>query len=333
MIRLLHDRRIDWILSGSAVLILYGAELRPNDLDVVPALDDENLQRLPGYLANADNWLTAFYLAILCREQGRMTMLAEVPIGLLRASGVACDEVVYDWIDTLQTYWKEGPDIGAKLNKAIDGTDPDRPSIVGRAYMLRIVYPPMIQLYRILLNEPGKFDAALIHALELHREFWSSDMEGRSMDARGLVALAPLALACLAHDGGLSVDVESPFLPTHVLKRDWLGEFDTWSGLMAGIGSRLASRCSGIGQSHARILPVDVVRSNPSGEAMRIMHLGRAAVAAALLALGLLAGSGVANASMQFGSAPASTDWTSAPASTDWTGTPDSVRITGEILY
>jgi hypothetical protein len=31
-------RGIDWMISGSAVLVLYGADLRPNDLDVVPSL-------------------------------------------------------------------------------------------------------------------------------------------------------------------------------------------------------------------------------------------------------------------------------------------------------
>lgn len=51
------------------------------------------------------------------------------------------------------------------------------------------------------------------------------------------------------------------------------------------------------------------------GDFMRITNTARAAVAAVLIALGLLAGSGVAG------------------ASTDWTGNPDSVRITGDIQY
>ncbi|WP_433555970.1 hypothetical protein ACQPWY_26830 [Pseudonocardia xinjiangensis] len=39
-----HD--VDWVLSGSAVLVLYGATITPNDLDVVPRLDQVNLGRL-----------------------------------------------------------------------------------------------------------------------------------------------------------------------------------------------------------------------------------------------------------------------------------------------
>lgn len=39
-----HD--VDWVLSGSAVLVLYGATITPNDCDVVPRLDEVNLARL-----------------------------------------------------------------------------------------------------------------------------------------------------------------------------------------------------------------------------------------------------------------------------------------------
>lgn len=175
----------------------------------------------------ADNWLTAFYLAVLCREQGRLTMLSEVPLGLLRVNEAGYDEVIFTWIDVLQTYWQEGPGIGPKLQAAFEGTDPDRPTQVGREHMLKIVYPPVNLLYRFLQEQRAEFNTALVQALELHRDYWSSDVDERSADPEGLVALAPLAMACLAHDAGFPVEVESEFLPTHILRRSWLGEFDT----------------------------------------------------------------------------------------------------------
>lgn len=52
LLRLLRDRGVEWVLSGSTVLTLYGADLRPNDLDVVPDLAPENLDRLAGLLAD-----------------------------------------------------------------------------------------------------------------------------------------------------------------------------------------------------------------------------------------------------------------------------------------
>ena len=54
LLRLLHDREVDWILSGSSVLLLYGADLSPGDLDVVPSLDPANLRRLADVLTEIE---------------------------------------------------------------------------------------------------------------------------------------------------------------------------------------------------------------------------------------------------------------------------------------
>lgn len=42
----LAKARVEWVLTGSVVLVAYGAELVPGDLDVTPALDEPNLARL-----------------------------------------------------------------------------------------------------------------------------------------------------------------------------------------------------------------------------------------------------------------------------------------------
>lgn len=57
------------------------------------------------YHSNPENWINAFWLAIVCGEPERMTALAQVPLEHLRASGADYDEYVYPWIETLQTWW------------------------------------------------------------------------------------------------------------------------------------------------------------------------------------------------------------------------------------
>lgn len=51
LVRALAAHQVRWVLTGSTVLVAYGAELVPNDLDVTPALDEANLARLAGLLA------------------------------------------------------------------------------------------------------------------------------------------------------------------------------------------------------------------------------------------------------------------------------------------
>ncbi|MEV8361986.1 Imm49 family immunity protein [Streptomyces niveus] len=63
-------------------------------------------------------------------------------------------------------------------------------------------------------------------ALTWHKEYWTAN-EARSLSGDGLVALAPLAIACMASDADMRIDVESEYLPKHLLRRTWVGEFAT----------------------------------------------------------------------------------------------------------
>ncbi|MFD1659417.1 immunity 49 family protein [Streptomyces caeni] len=178
------------------------------------------------HFTNAGNWITAFWLAIVCRDQNRMTQLSDVPIELLRASGAVYDEYIYDWVDSLQTYWTERPGLGEKFTAAFQGTDPARLRVADRELMLKVLYPPLNLFLQFLKRDEEQFNAALVEALHLHKEYWTAD-EDRRLTTDGAVALGPLAIACLAHDVGMHIDVESEYLPEHLLMRSWLGEFET----------------------------------------------------------------------------------------------------------
>ncbi|MFE3553825.1 immunity 49 family protein [Streptomyces sp. NPDC059193] len=184
---------------------------------------DRTLQTTgPQWYVTPDNWLDAFYLALVCRERDRITALCQVPLSLLRENG-RVDEYVYAWIDTLQTYWTGGPDLGQKLVAAVDGTDPEvarDPETAGR-----LSYPSMEMFHRIIRNDEAGFHQALATALQWHKEYWSE--ESRSIEATGLVALAPLAMTCIAHDAGIQIEVESDYLPAALVTRNWCGEFPT----------------------------------------------------------------------------------------------------------
>ncbi|MGV2915085.1 immunity 49 family protein [Streptomyces alfalfae] len=67
---------------------------------------------------------------------------------------------------------------------------------------------------------------ALVEALKLHKAYWTLSEE-RKHSIDGAVALGPPAIACLAYDGELPIEVESDYLPKHLLQHSWLGEFPT----------------------------------------------------------------------------------------------------------
>ncbi|MFD9630215.1 immunity 49 family protein [Streptomyces violascens] len=180
----------------------------------------------PQYYADAGNWVTAFWLAAICRESGRMDQLSQVPLSLLRASGAEYDEYLYHWVDSLQTYWLEAPGLVDKLIAAIDASYPTVARNTDRALLDKILYQPINLFHRFLRCDHAGFNDALVEALEYHRQYWTVN-EQRADSPEGFVALGPLAIACLAYDSGFPIDVESDYLPRSLLRRGWVGEFDT----------------------------------------------------------------------------------------------------------
>ncbi|MFM9373045.1 immunity 49 family protein [Streptomyces sp. Da 82-17] len=185
-----------------------------------------NLRYGAGPRAYAGHWVTAFYLAAVCREPKRMWQLAQVPVDLLRRAEGAYDPYMYDWVEALQAYRLDESDFGDKLVAAIENTDPARLRHAPRENVLKINYPPMNLLAQIAKRDENAFNAELAQALRLHKEYWTRD-EDRSLDTEGWVALGPLAMACLAKDAGFTVTVESEYLPSALLDGDWVNEFPT----------------------------------------------------------------------------------------------------------
>ncbi|MGW8558008.1 immunity 49 family protein [Streptomyces tubercidicus] len=219
-----------WVLAmqvGSALFASGTAQEGPVACRV-GTLDE--VRKLPAtgpqdYL-HAGNWLTSFYLAVICCENERAKQLAQIPVEFLRASGAEFDEYVYAWIETLQHFWFGRSQAWETLVNAVQGTTPENARIADSELMLKILYPPLELFQLYLRREDQAFNDSLANALTWHKEYWTAN-EARSLSGDGLVALAPLAIACMAHDADMPIDVESEYLPKHLLKRTWVGEFPT----------------------------------------------------------------------------------------------------------
>ena len=94
---------------------------------------------------------------------------------------------------------------------AMDGTDPDQARLTPPGVMLQLIYPPIRMFSYLLRRDEAQFDTALTDAVQQYRTFWSAGDNAGSPD--GFIALAPLAIAALARSVGMSVDVESEYLP------------------------------------------------------------------------------------------------------------------------
>ncbi|MFF9983007.1 immunity 49 family protein [Streptomyces erythrochromogenes] len=179
----------------------------------------------PQTYLSAHTWIDAFYLAMICRDAAGLDMLARVPVSLLRAFGGRLDEYAYAWVETLQSFWLRRDDLRAHLVRAVNLCVPEQARTLDGDEMANLCRPPIMMLYRYLRGDATGFNGSLADALRQHKEYWTAD-EDRKVIIHGVVALGPLAIACLAKANGLPVEVESGYLPEALLDFAWRGEFD-----------------------------------------------------------------------------------------------------------
>lgn len=106
-----------------------------------------------GPSAGASNWLTAFFLAITCRDNERSRSLCEIPIDFIRDSGQSqgteCDDYVYPWISAIQDLILGRAGLAGNLLSAMDLSEPEKSRIGTAEYMNNIVFPQINSLYRL----------------------------------------------------------------------------------------------------------------------------------------------------------------------------------------
>ncbi|MHC5904350.1 Imm49 family immunity protein [Streptomyces sp. S6] len=178
---------------------------------------EELTVRLPAFPAappaDARAWLDALYLAVVCREWGRVARLVEVPLERLREDA-SVDEYVLCWIDTLRTYFSRGSmdDIVAKLIATMEAAHPEAVAYTPTGFSDGVDYQPAALFHRMIANDDEAFTATLKDALERHAAYW-----GDSPAPRAQVSLGLLALASLAASQEFPVPENERLLPLYLL--------------------------------------------------------------------------------------------------------------------
>lgn len=171
--------------------------------------------------ADARAWLDALYLAIVCRQEERIHRLCRVPLETLRRDD-SVDAYVLHWIDTLQTYFSEHgsmDEVVEKLVTTMKTSGPGEASHTPMKFVNGIDYQPIALFHRLVARDHDTFAKTLGEALTEHGTYW-----GKSAAPRALVALGPLAMACLAFDYGFPIDPDQPHLPLFLLNRERIEE-------------------------------------------------------------------------------------------------------------
>ncbi|WP_241474730.1 immunity 49 family protein [Nocardiopsis xinjiangensis] len=186
----------------------------------------------PGPGLDVRTWLEAFYLALTCRLESVVPVLAQIPVRELREAGerngVVEDEFVYAWARALQSFIVDRRALGQHVGEAMRLASPEHAHQWGAQGLDRLVVPPMKALLRLAEYDTEGFNESLREGLELFREHYT-ETEERRASLEGVLPLGLFAIACLAYDlrryPGFSPDLSSTYFPKYILNRQWEGEF------------------------------------------------------------------------------------------------------------
>lgn len=178
--------------------------------------------RVPARVAESShhpgNWLRGFYLSVACRENVLVDALCRVPTELLKRSSTETDAFQYQYVEALQAYWRKEADAAERLLAALEAAHPDKLEIADEDYVLSIAIPEMELLYQLMLQDGEAFNTSLTKALHEHKKYWSQKASQRNGDPSAFIAAGPVALASIAHEIGMPIDVESDYLPMRLVK-------------------------------------------------------------------------------------------------------------------
>lgn len=175
------------------------------------------------------DWLDFLWAAVVCRARHLVGDLIAVPNEVIRPGGGTFPAYLYVWADALRAYFSGCGDVYDGINRAMELTDPEELDSAASEIASCRYLPSMTLLFEIAAGRADGFNAALEKAVELHRRFWTADEERRS-HPDGNVDLPSTALAALAHDQGIPVEVASDYLPRHLVEPTWLSRLRPGEG-------------------------------------------------------------------------------------------------------
>jgi hypothetical protein len=167
----------------------------------------------PELLPVAD-WTAACAAGLAARDEDTLAGMRAVPVDRFRAARVQIDEYQYS---LAEAFVEVSGDAQRCLAAVARSRAQWQQRTVAKKAAAAIDVALLDVVEALLAGETGSFNEALERALTAHAKYWGKGDD--YLAARGWVALRHVGLACTAHDRGIAIEVESPYLPRAVIDR------------------------------------------------------------------------------------------------------------------
>ncbi|WP_179025594.1 immunity 49 family protein [Shewanella sp. Scap07] len=164
-----------------------------------------------GYI-NPSEWFDAYFLAVITRDTDSMDTLATFPVEIMRQSATTAGPVSYKLVEVFQAYHHRTSNFPTLLNECMAMAMKQ-----GNDWALDIAMGYLETFAALTTNVGFDFNEVLAKNLQRQEQYHIRESGPNHAPVDSFIPLQLLGMACMWHDCGNEVSVESDSLPRFLI--------------------------------------------------------------------------------------------------------------------
>ncbi len=179
----------------------------------LPAVTWNGRGMLEAGYANPEEWLDAYFLAVITRDSESMDSLANFPVEIMKQSATKAGPVSYKLVEVFQAFHHRQDNYPSLLNQCMKMAVDQ-----GNDWALGIAMG-YLETFAALTTDIGfDFNETLAKNVQLQEKYWINASDPDTVPVESFLPLQLLGMACMWRDMGNTVTVESDSLPRFLIE-------------------------------------------------------------------------------------------------------------------
>ncbi|KPM82498.1 immunity 49 family protein [Pseudoalteromonas lipolytica] len=179
----------------------------------LPAVTWNGKGMLEAGYANPEEWLDAYFLAVITRDSESMDSLANFPVEIMKQSATKAGPVSYKLVEVFQAFHHRQDNYPSLLNQCMKMAVDQ-----GNDWALGIAMG-YLETFAALTTDIGfDFNETLAKNVQLQEKYWINASDPDTVPVESFLPLQLLGMACMWRDMGNTVTVESDSLPRFLIE-------------------------------------------------------------------------------------------------------------------
>ena len=180
----------------------------------------KTMQKFTHNYVGTITWVMCIYTAIILRDKIAIAFLKTISTLFMEHDYTKADSFDVQYTNFIKSLFKDIEKREGAWAECIYQIENEGYVALSRKEYVKHLHHPELLVYEAIFKEDNELlNERLVHALQMHRQFYS-DPE-REGDPWGWISYALISACSIAYDKGMSIEVESDYLPKWMIENDF----------------------------------------------------------------------------------------------------------------